>query len=426
VQAESPTDAAPSAPPAAEASATTPPAKPKRVRLHPYAGEASTPEELVRDPRQVAFFWVGLASAIAVLGLLAAWRWSPHIPGHDGATWWDGVTEVPLFAGLALLGFGFSSAAWAKRVTLAGWMLFGAYWSLVAFDLFYGEQADYVNFLFAIVGTYFFTYLAYHQWLSQVRRVESPTVHFLNISTFIAAGSYFVIDKIEPVRKWLILAVSDHTYGMLNLFGQGAKLGLVYHVDPSGSTSDTSDNLARFWYPKHLGTCPTPPTDLWGRILHFDPSGQKVQDCVAGAVPQSPHEILPVSIILACTALQSIMLFVGLFLGTPAPWRKRLVAGGVVAVVVYVLNLLRNTGIIWFYGQGQASFWIMHDAIGKGGSLVAMVLIAFAAFAWFPEFLTALIGVLDLPHRDGPLERALRIGRRRPEAATTPPDAPKP
>ena len=112
------------------------------------------------------------------------------------------------------------------------------------------------------------------------------------------------------------------------------------------------------------------------------------------------------------------MVFVGLFAGTVAPWRRKLKASLLVGGIIYVLNLVRNTGIIWFYGQGHASFWIMHDAIGKGGSLVAMVLIAFGVFRWFPQFFTALVGVLDLIERDGPLERALKLGRRRPEPPT--------
>ncbi|MFO1533411.1 MAG: archaeosortase/exosortase family protein [Thermoplasmatota archaeon] len=400
------------------------PARP--ARPHPYADEASPPDELAYDPRRVALFWLGLATALAAVGLAIAYRFSPNVPGHAGVEGWDAWTEVPLFAGLALLGFGFVRKPWAKRVTLAGWLLFAFYWGLVAQDLFYGEQADYVNFFFAIVGVYFFTYLAYHQWLSQVRRVDSHTVHFLNISTFVAAGAYFVIDKIEPIRRWLIVLVSDHTHSLLNLFGQGGSAGalvapacdpyrhlpataggagLVYCIDPAATgVSDVSGrtDLALFWYTDHLGTTPV-AHGVWGSVAHFDPTGQSAT-------------IGQVSIILACTALQSIMLFVGLFMGTPASWRKRLTASAVVAVVVYVLNLLRNTGIVWFYGQGQASFWVMHDAVGKGGSLIAMVAIAFAAFAWFPEFLTSLIGVLDLPYRDGPLERALHLGKRRPEA----------
>ena len=115
---------------------------------------------------------------------------------------------------------------------------------------------------------------------------------------------------------------------------------------------------------------------------------------------------------------------VGLFFGTQAPLAKKVKFSLIVGAIIYVLNLVRNTGIIWFYGQGEASFWVMHNAIGKGGSLLAMIGIAFAVFKWFPEFFKALVSVLDLPDRDGPIERHLKIGRRRPEIGPKPtPDA---
>ncbi len=373
---------------------------------------------MAHNPRNVALFWLALATGMTMVGFFLAKLYSSHLNGRYATPVWEGWTEVPLFAGLALLGFGFLQKGWAKSITMAGWLLFAFYWSLVAQDLFVEENGDYVNMFFAVVGTYFFTYLAYHQWLSEMRRVENHTVRFLNISTFVAAGAYFVIDKIDSVRVWLIIAVSKHTAWMLQLFGQGSQMGLDFQIDPTGSTSDlaTTNTIASFQYPDYVFHCPAPPHDLLGKIMHWQP-GSDVATCVRGTLPDGtfhPHVILPVSIILACTALQSIMLFVGLFMGTTAPWKRRLTASAIVAGVVYVLNLLRNTGIIWFYGQGDASFWVMHDAVGKGGSLVAMVLIAFAAFAWFPEFLRELIGVLDLYHRDGPVERAFRIGRRRP------------
>ncbi|HEX2065658.1 MAG TPA: archaeosortase A [Candidatus Thermoplasmatota archaeon] len=388
----------------------------KGVRPHPYADEASTARELGLSAAQVTLFWAGLATALAVGGLLLARRFSPYV-GATPSPQWDLWTDVPLFAGLGLLGFGFLARPWARRLTMAGWLLFALYWSLVAQDLFVAENGDYVNMFFALAGTYFFTYLAYHQWLNEVRQVENHTVRFLNVSTFVAAGSYFVIDKVEPLRRWLILTVSDQTAWMLGLFGQGAQKGLAYKVDPGASALDTpglgEPTLTTFWYPSHLHQVPTHDGGFWASFLHFDPLG-------------ADPTILPVSIILACTALQSIMLFVGLFMGTTASWRKKLWASLIIAAVVYVLNLLRNTGIIWFYGQGIMSFWVIHDLIGKGGSLLAMVAIAFGCFAWFPEFLAALVGVLDLPHRDGPVERTLRIGRRRPEAAPAPPPPPAP
>ncbi len=371
---------------------------------------------MAHDARNVALFWLALATGMTLVGFFLAKLYSSHLGGPRATPDWEAWTEVPLFAGLGLLAFGFIQKAWAKSVTMAGWLLFAFYWALVAQDLFVTENSDYVNLFFAIVGTYFFTYLAYHQWLSEMRRVENHTVRFLNISTFVAAGAYFVIDKIDTVRVWLIVTVSNHTNWMLEFFGQGSQMNLIFNVNPGGSTSDFADStasIASFQYQNFVNTCPAVPADWWGKFMHWQP-GPDIASCVTSMHPPHAHEILPVSIILACTALQSIMLFVGLFVGTTAPWKKRIIASGIVAVVVYILNLLRNTGIIWFYGQGEASFWIMHDAVGKGGSLVAMVAIAFAAFAWFPEFLKELIGVLDLYHRDGPVERAFKIGRRRP------------
>lgn len=113
------------------------------------------------------------------------------------------------------------------------------------------------------------------------------------------------------------------------------------------------------------------------------------------------------------------MLFVGLFAGTKAHWKKKVQMSLIVGGVIYVLNLVRNTGIIWAFGQGHIGFWIMHNAVGKGGSLIAMIAIAFGVFKWFPEFLHSLVSVLDLPSRDGPIERTLRLGKRRPQAPLT-------
>lgn len=410
----------------------TEPAKGKRrkrgPRPHPYADEVSTARELRLSPAAVTLAWAGLATALMVGGLLLARRYS-DVVGATPSVNWERWTDVPLFAGLGLLGFGFLARPWARRLTMAGWLLFGLYWSLVAQDLFVEENGDYVNMAFALLGTYFFTYLAYHQWLNEVRQVENRTVRFLNVSTFIAAGSYFIIDKLEPLRMWLIVTVSNQTAWMLGLFGQGPSKGLVYLVDTSDVESPTTFFYSPYfcdqshpikavaeWCTQQGLTrhyTPVVPDDFWGPILHFNPTHE-------------PTTIIPVTVILACTALQSIMLFVGLFMGTSAPLRKKLWASGIIAAVVYVLNLVRNTGIIWFYGEGVMSFWVIHDAIGKGGSLLAMIGIAFGCFAWFPEFLTALVGVLDLPHRDGPVERVLRLGRRRPEALPTLPPPPPP
>ncbi len=396
------------------------PKKPRRgPRKHPYAHERSTEAEMRADPRVVTAIWLLSSIVMVALGLFLQARYgyiSNHVAQHPK---WETWTLVPLFTGLALLGFGFNREAWTKRLTMVGWTLFAFYWALTAMDLFIREGEDYVNMIFAILGVFFFNYLAYQQWLSLVREVPNDAVHFLNVTAFVAAGTYFVIAKIQFLRVWLINVVGEHTKWMLDLFGQGDSRNLQFIVDKSDSNGPVTffypdiycdplrgDGVGAYCRNNGFQTSTTVPEPSgWFENLMFYNAGNGVE------------QVVPVSIILACTAIQSIMLFVGLFAGTQASWQKKLKFSLIVGAIVYVLNLVRNTGIIWFYGQGHASFWVMHNAIGKGGSLLAMVAIAFGVFKWFPEFLKSLVGVLDLPDRDGPIERTLKVGRRRPSVA---------
>jgi exosortase/archaeosortase family protein len=402
----------------------------RKERPHPYVGEASPEAELKLNPRRVLYGWSFVALLLVGGGYLLASLYSPYVPSASrpmAPETWALLLNVPLFSGILLLGFSFVHKPWARRVTQAGWLVGALYGGLWAQDLFYAEAHDYVNAVFSLLFGVLFVYLAYHEWLSRVRGVENAAVTFLGVSWFVGAGFYFLIDKVQSVRLWLIHAVSANTKWFLDLFGQGDKAGLVFLVNAEDSKSPTTffypsqycdpynpsiPDVAQYCrehglnVPLHM---PPAPVHWWQYILQFAPDGDLY--------------IKPVSIILACTALQSIMVFVGLFAGTLATWQKKVKASIVVAGLVYVLNLIRNAGIIWFYGQGHASFWIMHDAIGKGGSLLAMVLIAFGVFRYFPEFFQALVGVLDLIERDGPIERALKIGRRRPEP-TPPPVTP--
>ncbi|MEK6975427.1 MAG: archaeosortase A [Candidatus Thermoplasmatota archaeon] len=403
--------------------------KPRRARLHPYRDELSPDAERGLDARRVTLAWAAVALLLVGGGYAFASRYSPHVPGASAAVdpaTWNVILQVPLFTGIALLAASFSHGPTARRLTQAGWLVGALYGGLWAQDLFYENAADYVNAAFSVVFGVLFVYLAYHEWLSRMRGVENAAVRFLGISWFVGAGAYFLIDKVQPVRLWLIHVVSGHTKWMLDLFGQGDKAGIVFLVNETDNKSPTT-----FFYPDQYCDPYNPAIpDVSAYCAehglnvpsHTPVIGDSWLQELLFIAPDGDLYIKPVSIILACTALQSIMVFVGLFAGTVASWQKKVRASLLVGAVIYVLNLVRNTGIIWFYGQGHASFWVMHDAIGKGGSLAAMILIAFGVFRWFPEFFTALTGVLDLVDRDGPIERALKVGKRRPDAtaATVP------
>lgn len=101
-----------------------------------------------------------------------------------------------------------------------------------------------------------------------------------------------------------------------------------------------------------------------------------------------------VEIILACTAIESIALFIGLIGSVRAPL-SRLIPAFVISVpVIYVLNLIRDIFVVIAYGEqwfGTDSFIIAHNYIAKAGSGIALFLISYAVLKILPE----LFGMID-------------------------------
>ncbi len=100
----------------------------------------------------------------------------------------------------------------------------------------------------------------------------------------------------------------------------------------------------------------------------------------------------PIEIILACTAIQSIVLFSGLIFGVESSLRRKVEAFMVSVPVIYGLNILRNMFVCeayfggWF-GSPPESFYIAHGVIARIGVFISLVIIAYAVFVIIPEAL---------------------------------------
>lgn len=403
--------------------------RPRRQRPHPYAGEASPEEETRLDPTRVTLLWAG-ASLLMVLGGYWLQTQYGYVTNefHLHPDWelWNGI---PLFLGISLLGLSLPRTKYRHHMAMVGWVLFGAYWAMTARDLFIREENDYVNMTAAMVAVFLLNYFSYHEWLNIKRGVTNFATRYMAVVAVVAAGFYFLIAKITPFRIWLINVVGGHTKWSLDRFGFGDKLGLQFHIDgtdifgpvlfhyPDTYCDPTRADPIGTWCAanrdawvdsphytavpyEHTVAVPADPTNWWDALMLYAPDGDL--------------RIIPVSIILACTAIQTIALFAGLFVGAEAPWRRRLAWAFGVGALIYVLNLLRNTLVIWAYGRGVMSFFVVHNVLAKFLSLAAMIAIILYAFSRFPALAKALGEVLDLVHRDGPIERVLRLGRRRP------------
>ena len=105
------------------------------------------------------------------------------------------------------------------------------------------------------------------------------------------------------------------------------------------------------------------------------------------------HELYkPIEIILACTAIQSMVLFTGLAFGVDAPLKRAIKAFLVSVPVIYGLNLIRNIFVCEAYfgemfGEPAHSFYVAHGVIARIGVFISLVIIAYAVFVILPEAL---------------------------------------
>ncbi|HVL48593.1 MAG TPA: archaeosortase A [Candidatus Thermoplasmatota archaeon] len=292
-----------------------------------------------------------------------------------------------VFVGLGLLAAGFFVKDPRKHLLrIAGWALFAIYWPFQAPHFF--NDADPVNGYFALAAPLFLGYIAWHEWKSYQWKEDPHAMRWLTGTSVVAAASYFVIYRIPEATEALIRFTAGQTSWML-AFLFGVESSIQPSIFEAGS---------------------------WDVFL------------TGGGT-----EEYAVTIILACTAIQSIMIFVGAIASLErSPRRNRLLAYAITVPVIYFLNLFRNSGIVfaykvwdfpaWFKGGWdaigqpisclmgtcfpigelgtQARFEFMHSVLGKGGSLVALIVIALGVFMLLPELHNNILDLFDLRKRN--------------------------
>ncbi|MEM0493124.1 MAG: archaeosortase A [Candidatus Thermoplasmatota archaeon] len=289
----------------------------------------------------IAFF------AIPIIMLIFGYFIYPYPPSVLSTR----LTFVSLFIGLILLGVGYylrEDKYVSTRLKMMGWCFFAFYWSLQPVHLYYPSQ-DLFNAATCAVGVFFLFYLAYHEWLSLKLEDHPRFLDWIAGATFVAGMIYFVIDtEIVPLLKTgMIEVVSEQSVSIMRLFG------LVVIRDGANIVYNNT----------------------------------------------------PITIIFACTAIQSMVLFVGMNGALyNVDVKRRLVVILITILPVYFLNLLRNAGVIFMVGAGYLSFEMAHNVVFKLLSLVALIILLLINFKIVPELYDEIMCIFDLGKRDGPLE----------------------
>jgi archaeosortase A (PGF-CTERM-specific) len=268
------------------------------------------------------------------------------------------ILGVPLAGSLILLSAGFLLNKYdiAKKIKILGWILIAFFWSTQPNTLYYNEGGDFVNAFLCIAGVYVLFYVAYHEWLSIKSKKEIGCLNWIAGATAISGIIYYGVE-LTPLEMWLREVVAAQSAALLNLF--------TGNVSQSGILIE--------WEKAHI------------------------------------------AIIFSCTAVQSMVIFVGMILPLKKVSVKRKIIGLLVTVVpIYFLNLVRNALVVYLVGIYSHDFFgTAHNIIGKGGSLLALILLLFIVIKVVPEVFDEIMCLTDLYKRDGPIENFLRKSGRK-------------
>ncbi|MEA2054902.1 MAG: archaeosortase A [Candidatus Thermoplasmatota archaeon] len=270
----------------------------------------------------------------------------------------NSITLIFLFLSLIMLAIGLLSKRKSRHFLMAmGWIIFAVYWATQPEFLYYKEDGDIVNAIICILGVYFLFYIGYHEYLSYKRNEELNHLTFIAGATFISAFFYFLIDKLPVLSGALIKMVAEQTVWVMKAIGYDVATGAISY-----------------------GKAITVPVYFNGN-----------------------HSV---QLILACTGLQSMMIFIGVIAALKGvDWRRRFKAFMLTIPVIYALNIVRNVGVIYGVEVRNYTFYFMHNVVGKIGSLLVLIILAYLTFEILPELYDNISSLFELPKRKGPIER---------------------
>ena len=248
----------------------------------------------------------------------------------------------------------------------AGWGFFAIHWLIQ--PAHYIEIGDYVNVLLVLAVSVFCMIIAHAMYRNYNYSMDDGEI-LLTITTAAALGGlfYYPFAKVEFLNTFLISAVTEQVVYVLHLFNVPAELTL-------GKESVVKDVIKLNGY--------------------------------------------PVTIIFACTAIESIAIFIGLIFCVRASAKRTIIAFIASIPVIYVLNLIRDAFVVaafgyqwfqwlyqyqlvqwlnqWVWTDQDLSFTIAHHVIAKIGSGIALFVIAYIVLQTLPELLTAIDQVFKI------------------------------
>jgi exosortase/archaeosortase family protein len=289
------------------------------------------------------------------------------------------LMNIILFGGLFTLAGGYF---WKDRrchlLRIVGSLLLAGFFASEVVRII-NEGKDAWNVTFTAMAAPVFVFVAWQEYLSWRWDEDNESLKWITGTAFMAGLIYYGFDRIPALSVSIIWVTAAESVWIGQLFGYGWNMAIGEII----------------WGPDHVAV------DI---------------------------ENASVRIILACTGIEAIVIFVGAIFATQMrkdPWlvyknpdhpkflrlramppkERALRALLITTSVIWVGNLLRNVMIIYLVEEKGWDFDFVHADLGKSMSFVILLVLAFVTFNLMPEMLDNISGIADLTKRKSPEER---------------------
>ena len=291
----------------------------------------------------------------------------------------ESETLVPLIGGIGLI---LLALSWHLRkrnsilMAQIGWVCVGFYFFSGAWK--YEAQGDLVLTLMSLLALPMTVGLAY--WESHSEDLKATkALHWARGAMAYAGGPYLLISHVPWLNVLAIWFVASQVALFYRLSGTGdIELGETWVETSSGTVSWSDWDGNRWFSAETIGEFP-----FQTELVMADGTS------------------IGINFVLACTALQSMVIFVGAISVLDLDWRKRVRALLFTIPVIHILNVFRNVGLIWmhqtytnwsFYGMSVFEFG--HNYASRFVSLFAMFFMALIMFEILPELHRHIVRLL--------------------------------
>ena len=239
-------------------------------------------------------------------------------------------------------------------LSAVGWVLFGLYWILHAPDFL--EEEDVTNAFLCLAALPFFGYIALNEWKnSPIGGIEG--LRFLSGIAIITMIGYTLVSYIPAVEGALEYVNAYLVAAFLSFFGFPAEAGAI---DFSGNP-------------------------LWHRTNDL---------IISVPVYHNGHD--EIHITLSCTAFPSILLFSAAIVSARECFVTKARVFMLTVPVIFVFNIIRMVIVVHLTYGGITSAGFAHHVLGKAGSLLALIFLAWVLFTFLPSVLRSVGEVIEV------------------------------